>query len=64
MAGVDYLLVSLWPVPDLESADFMHTFYTAWISRRNIQQAFEIARNKMRREYHGTHLWGAWELIK
>lgn len=64
MAGVDYLLVSLWPVPDLESADFMHTFYTAWISRRNIQQAFEIARNKMRKKYHGTHLWGAWVLIK
>ncbi len=64
MAGADYLLVSLWQVPDSETAEFMSTFYTAWTGGRSVQQAFGFARKKMRKKYRDTSQWGAWVLTR
>jgi CHAT domain-containing protein len=64
MAGVDYLLVSLWQVPDQETADFMEAFYSAWLGGNTIHAAFAKAQKKMRRKYKQVYQWGAWVLVE
>jgi CHAT domain-containing protein len=64
MAGVDYLLVSLWQVPDRETADFMEAFYSAWLSGKTIHEAFAKAQKKMRKQYKEVYKWGAWVLVE
>ena len=34
MAGVKYLIVSLWKVPDKESTEFMEIFYSNWLKQK------------------------------
>ncbi|MEZ4926584.1 MAG: CHAT domain-containing tetratricopeptide repeat protein [Saprospiraceae bacterium] len=64
MAGVDHLLVSLWQVPDQETAEFMALFYKSWLGGRTIQQAFSRAQQKMKKRYKEVYKWGAWILIE
>lgn len=64
MAGVDYLLVSLWQVPDTETAVFMDSFYSEWLKGRTLHQAFEKTQKKMRKKYRDTYRWGAWVLAR
>jgi CHAT domain-containing protein/Flp pilus assembly protein TadD len=64
MAGVDYLLVSLWQVPDQETAEFMDAFYSAWLRGKTIHAAFSRAQKKMRRKYREVYRWGAWILVE
>lgn len=64
MAGVDYLLVSLWQVPDQETADFMEAFYSAWLGGKTIHEAFAQAQKKMRKKYKEVYQWGAWVLVE
>ncbi len=40
MAGVRYLVLSLWEVPDKESAEFMKIFYSNWLGGMEIHDAF------------------------
>jgi CHAT domain-containing protein/tetratricopeptide (TPR) repeat protein len=64
MAGVDYLLVSLWQVPDRETAEFMEAFYSAWLGGKTIHQAFAKAQKKMRKKFREVYKWGAWVLVE
>lgn len=64
MAGVDYLLVSLWQVPDQATADFMEAFYSAWLGGKTIHEAFAKAQKKMRKQYKSVYQWGAWVLVE
>lgn len=64
MAGVDYLLVSLWQVPDQETADFMEAFYAAWTGGNTIHSAFAKAQKQMRKKYKKVYQWGAWVLVE
>lgn len=64
MAGVDYLLVSLWQVPDKETAEFMHVFYQKWLKGKTIHDAFATAQKKMRKAYRDPFQWAAWVLVE
>ncbi|MFM7401633.1 MAG: CHAT domain-containing protein, partial [Bacteroidota bacterium] len=64
MAGVDYLLVSLWQVPDQETADFMEAFYAAWTGGNTVHSAFAKAQKQMRIKYKEVYRWGAWVLVE
>ncbi|MFM7152905.1 MAG: CHAT domain-containing protein [Bacteroidota bacterium] len=64
MAGVDYLLVSLWQVPDQETADFMEAFYDAWTGGNTVHSAFAKAQKQMRIKYKEVYRWGAWVLVE
>jgi len=64
MAGVDYLLVSLWQVPDQETAEFMDVFYKTWLGGKTIHEAFAKAQKKMRKKYKEVYKWGAWVLVE
>lgn len=64
MAGADFLLVSLWQVPDKESVEFMDAFYGAWLKGKTIHEAFARAQKKMRHKYKEAYKWGAWVLVE
>jgi CHAT domain-containing protein/tetratricopeptide (TPR) repeat protein len=48
MAGVRYLLVSLWSVPDAPTAQLMQFFYENLVKDNNVRKAFKDARQSMR----------------
>lgn len=64
MAGADYLLVSLWQVPDKETVEFMDLFYKSWLGGKMIHEAFAKAQKKMRKKYKEVYKWGAWVLVE
>jgi CHAT domain-containing protein len=65
VAGADYLLMSLWKVPDEETAAFMQLFYENLFSGKPIDQSFEISQRKMKKLYQTEpYKWAAWVLIR
>lgn len=64
MAGVKYLLMSLWEVPDAETAEFMELLYKNLLAHQPIQKAFENTQHLMQIKYRNEpYKWGAWVLI-
>ncbi len=66
MAGVDNLIMSLWQVPDDETAEFMNLFYTEWITnKKNIRLAFNTTQRIMQKKYADEPLkWAAFVLFR
>jgi CHAT domain-containing protein len=65
MAGVHYLIVSLWKVPDIETADFMQTFYSKWLKDKNeIKDAFRITQLEMSYKYNEPNKWAGFVLLE
>jgi CHAT domain-containing protein len=65
MAGVDYLVMSLWKVPDQETAEFMQYFYDEVFNGRPIARAFYSAQRTMREKYSREPFkWAAWILLR
>jgi len=65
MAGVHYLIVSLWKVPDIETADFMQTFYSKWLKDKNeIKDAFRITQLEMSDKYKEPNKWAGFLLVE
>ena len=49
IAGVRYLIMSLWQVPDRETMQFMTTFYGHWLGEgKPIPEAFRQTQREMR----------------
>ena len=63
MAGVRYLIMSLWQVPDEETAEFMTLFYNKLLFRKDIRQAFSDTQNEMSTKYD-PYFWAAFVLIE
>ncbi len=63
MAGVKYLIMSLWQVPDKETEEFMTTFYTKLLKLKDIKQAFNQTQKEMRDKYD-PYFWAAFVLIE
>lgn len=63
IAGVKNLIVSLWQVPDKETAELMHSFYTKLLQGNNIRTAFYAAQKEMREKY-APYSWAAFILIE
>ena len=63
MAGVDYLLMSLWPVPDQPTSDLMTLFYRNWKKHKTIRLAFQHTQAAMRQKYPPA-VWAAFVLIE
>ena len=50
IAGAKYLIMSLWKVPDLETSEFMKTFYQYWLEKKKtIPEAFNITQQEMKK---------------
>lgn len=65
MAGVRYLILSLWEVPDFETEEFMTLFYENWMGGLDIRLAFNTTRHKMKDKYKDDpYKWAAFVLIE
>jgi CHAT domain-containing protein len=63
MAGVKKMLVSLWKIPDKETAELMTSFYTYWMKGKTINDAFTQAQADMRKKYSPFY-WAAFVLVE
>ena len=63
MAGVKKMIVSLWQVPDKETAELMKTFYDYWLKGKTINEALIQAQADMRKKYLPFY-WAAFVLIE
>jgi tetratricopeptide (TPR) repeat protein len=64
-AGVQYLMMSLWKVPDAATSEFMESFYTEWFKGNTIEQAFQNTQNQMKTKYRNEpYKWAAFVLVR
>ncbi len=63
MAGVKNMLLSLWKVPDTETAELMKIFYSNYLQGKTARQAFAVAQQEMRKKY-SPYYWAAFVLIE
>jgi CHAT domain-containing protein len=64
MAGVDYILMSLWQVPDKQTSELMQTFYQQLLSGQTVREAFNSAQNQLKNQYRNDpFVWAAFVLI-
>lgn len=65
IAGVQNLIMSLWEVPDKETAEFMELLYKNLFEQRSVQDAFLLTQSKMKEKYRqDPYKWAAWILVK
>jgi CHAT domain-containing protein len=63
MAGVQYIVMSLWQVPDDQTSELMQLFYTNCLNRMTIKGGFRAAQQTMRKKYNPFY-WAAFELVE
>ncbi len=64
-AGAEYLLMSLWKVPDRETAEFMNAFYERLFAGKYIPDAFRETQTLMRKNYpEEPYKWAAFVLVR
>ena len=63
MAGVDFMIMSLWQVPDKETEEFMASFYKKLIKQKDIKKSFAATQKEMRAKYD-PYFWAAFVLIE
>jgi CHAT domain-containing protein len=65
IAGVENLVMSLWKVPDAETAEFMQAFYKNIFEKQPINNAFYNAQTVMKNKYKNEpYKWAAWVLVR
>lgn len=65
MAGVQNLVMSLWKVPDAETAEFMQLFYKNLFGGKEISNSFYQAQETMKNKYKKEpYNWAAWILVR
>jgi CHAT domain-containing protein len=63
MAGVPYTMMSLWSVPDEQTAELMIQFYTYLIDNQSITTAFSNAQRAMQKKY-SPYYWAGFVLAR
>ncbi|TNE60088.1 MAG: tetratricopeptide repeat protein [Bacteroidetes bacterium] len=65
IAGAEYIIMSLWQVPDKQSSKLMSLFYTNWLeSGLPLEAAFYAAQKEMRELYEEPYFWAGFVLVK
>jgi CHAT domain-containing protein len=65
MAGVQNLIMSLWKVPDVETAEFMELFYSNLFGGKSVNDAFYVSQEMMKNKYRSEpYKWAAWILVR
>jgi CHAT domain-containing protein/transcription antitermination factor NusG len=63
MAGVKNIIMSLWKVPDAQTAELFDIFYSECFSGKNIHEAFQSAQSKMKAKY-SPYYWAGFVLLE
>jgi CHAT domain-containing protein/lipopolysaccharide biosynthesis regulator YciM len=65
IAGVKYLVMSLWKVDDRNTQEFMTGFYRHWLTEKlTIPQAFRSMQQEMRTKHPSAYDWAGFVLIE
>lgn len=65
IAGVKYLIMSLWQIPDLQTEELMQKFYTNLLKdKMDIPQAFKSAQMDMKAKYNDPYFWAGFILVQ
>ncbi len=65
IAGVKYLIMSLWQVPDKQTSLLMSTFYKKWLEdKMNIPDAFHASQKQMRESGLEPFYWAGFVLVE
>lgn len=64
MAGVDYVMVALWPVSDEETVEFMSLYYKKLKECRNIETALTLTQNECQLKGMSMDTWAAFVLYQ
>ena len=65
IAGVKYLLMSLWQVPDKATQELMAAFYQKWLGEhKDIRVAFQEAQSAMQAKYEKPFYWAGFVLVE
>jgi CHAT domain-containing protein len=59
VAGARTLVISLWKVPDTETALLMELFYKKLVDGSKPAQALRLAQLELKRAGYDVHAWGA-----
>ena len=63
MAGVKNIIMSLWKVPDAQTAELFDIFYEECFKGKSIHEAFKIAQSKMKAKY-SPYYWAGFVLLE
>jgi CHAT domain-containing protein len=63
MAGVKNIIMSLWKVPDVQTAELFDVFYTECFAGKTIHEAFQTAQAKMKVKY-SPYYWAGFVLLE
>ena len=63
MAGVKNIIMSLWKVPDAQTAELFDIFYNECLSGKTIHKAFQLAQAKMKIKYP-PYYWAGFVLLE
>ena len=65
LAGVKYLLHSLWRIPDEETSEYMQLFYTELLKQNDIKKAYKSTQSTMRQKYPNSPIkWAGMVLVE
>lgn len=65
LAGVENMILSLWPVPDKETMELMNLFYSELAKTKDIANSFQTAQKTMRNKYPtNPWVWGGFVLVR
>lgn len=63
LAGAGSLIVSLWQVPDEQTAELMFKFYYYYLDGNSKTKALKKAQNDIKKDYPNPYFWAGFELI-
>lgn len=63
MAGVKNIIMSLWKVPDTQTAELFDIFYSECFAGKSIHEAFQITQAKMKAKYT-PYYWAGFVLLE
>jgi CHAT domain-containing protein len=65
LAGVKYLLHSLWRIPDEETSEYMQLFYAEMLKQNDITIAYKSTQSAMRKKYPNSPMkWAGMVLVE
>ncbi|HMG14587.1 MAG TPA: CHAT domain-containing tetratricopeptide repeat protein [Saprospiraceae bacterium] len=67
IAGVRYLIMSLWKVDDNATMELMTSFYSKWLDKKHplsVPEAFRSAQAEMRKKNRNPYFWAGFVLVE
>ena len=63
LAGAQTLIISLWPVDDRATAEFMIAFYHAWLTGKEMRTAFTETQHAFSERYENPYYWAGFVMV-